>query len=144
METDSDMICVPHDSNTWIWVFAILSIILWIALLVLLPITINSLPEDFFANPIYLEAPNGDAHDFHALFCRIFKNIFGWFLILVVAPVGLSIIAILFGLVLVDIKGKRKAVRWLVKKNCVWHFLCYIRVKGKKPPLLLPADVNRT
>ena len=137
------MLRIPHCSNPWVLLGAILSAILWAALLILLPLVINDLPEDFFANPIYLESAMEDSHDLPAVLSRIGRNAFGWFLILVVGPVGLSFIAVLFGFILVDIKGKMKTVRWIVKRHCVWHFLEFVRSKGGKPPLLLPDYTER-
>ena len=134
------MLRIPHFSHPWIWLGAILSAALWAALLICLPLVINDLPEDFFSNPLYLDSTIGESHDLPAVLSRIGRNLFGWFLILIVGPVGLSFIAVLFGVILVDIKGKMKAVRWLVHLNCVWRFLGFVRSKGGKPPLLLPAN----
>lgn len=133
------MLRLPHYNHPWVYIGAIASAILWALLLVCLPLVINDLPEDFFSNPAYLDPPAGNAPGLAPILARICRNALGWFLILVVGPVGLSAIAILFGFILIDLKGKMKAVLWIAKRNCVWSFLGFVRRKAGRPPLLRPC-----
>jgi hypothetical protein len=108
----------------------------WIVLLVVTPIVIASLPEDYFSNPRYLEVENVFSTEIPPTrrLLLLFKNAFAWFLILLAPFLFLSIFAPFFGFLLADFPAKPKIIRKFASLPLVWRLLNRIRGQRRLPP----------
>lgn len=119
-------------------VFFILS---WIVLIFITPVIVEMLPEDYFANPAYLEVESIFSPDtpFMRKIILFFKNISGWFLIIIGPILFQSIFAPFFGLLLANFKAKPKLIRKFVSWKIVWKALNLIRVRRNLPQFQPPV-----
>ena len=111
-------------------------VISWIVLLVVTPIVIASLPEDYFSNPRYLEVESVFSAGIPPVrrLLLVFKNILAWFLILVAPFLFLSIFAPFFGFLLADFPAKPRLIRKFASYPLVWRLLNRIRGQRRLPP----------
>ncbi len=117
----------------------ILAVIGFVASLILLPLLIARIPDDYFAGS---KAPRASWHDAHPIVfysIKISKNLAGVLLVLagvamLVLP-GQGILAILLGLMLLDFPGKRRLELYLMRHKHVSRALNWIRAKAGRPPL---------
>lgn len=118
-----------------------ISLLLFIATLVFIPIFVARIPADYFTGT-GRAATSAIRHPASAFAGRIVKNVVGVFLILagiamLVLP-GQGIITILIGLAFLDFPGKQRLEQRLVRQPHVFRTLNWIRQKAGRPPLLLP------
>lgn len=105
-----------------------LSLLLCIAGILLGPVAVARLPEDFFTRKNH-KPP-------------LWLNILGWVLIvagiaMIIVP-GPGIVVMLAGIMMADFPGKRRVVRWILSRGKVFQQLNRIRAKRNKPPLKKP------
>ena len=108
----------------------------WIVLLIVTPIVVAALPEDYFSNPKHLEARSVFAAGipFPRRAMLILKNILAWFLIVIGPFLFQSIFAPFFGLLLADFRAKPRLVRRFASHPFVWRLLNRIRLRRNLPP----------
>ena len=53
---------------------------------------------------------------------------------------GQGVLAILIGIMLLDVPGKYRFERWLVMRPPVWRAVAWLRTKAGKDPLTLRHD----
>ena len=121
----------------------LLSVLLFVVTLVVFPLVIIFLPEDYFVRHRRDPAHQTRRHPAIWLTLTIFKNLVGWALILagtvmLVLP-GQGILTILIGVSLANFPGKYTLERRLVRKPAVARTLNRIREKAGKPRLEIPA-----
>ena len=111
--------------------------------LVAVAVVLSRLPADYFVNP---EARRPvDRHPVLKLVLVVFRNLLGWFLVLLGLLLSLpgipgqGILTILMGVMLVDFPGKHTAERWLLTRRGVLTAVNALRARLRKPPLLSPV-----
>ena len=132
-------------SHTALITGAAVFVVSWAILLIVTPIVITSLPEDYFSNPQYLEVENVFATDIPPAHrsLLILKNILAWFLILVAPIIFLSIFAPFFGFLLADFPAKPRLIRKFASHPFVWRQLNGIRERRGLPPFTEPGTENQ-
>lgn len=127
-------------SSETFFFFTLLSLLTFLFSLILLPILILAIPEDYFVEKQRHPMTWKKSGYFFRMAVLIIKNLLGVILFfmglfMLVLP-GQGILTILAGLVLLDFPGKFLFLRWLVRKEKVLKSLNWIRKKGKKEPFL--------
>lgn len=98
------------------------------------------LPADYFVNPA-ARLPI-DRHPVLKVLLAIFRNLFGYFLILLGIVLSLpgvpgqGLLTILMGVMLIDMPGKHRVERWILTRPAVLAGVNKLRAKFRTPPLL--------
>jgi archaellum biogenesis protein FlaJ (TadC family) len=129
-----------------LWQLASVSVAMFFATLLLVPMILIRLPSDYFS---YRRRKSRASfrHPFVAVLLTTLKNLLG--LIFVVAGIamlvlpGQGILTILVGLMLLDFPGKYRAEQWMVSHVSVLRSINWIRAKAHKPPLAINLDGTR-
>ena len=132
-------------SQTVLITGAAVFVVSWIVLLVVTPIVIASLPEDYFSNPKYLEVDSVFSAGIPPArrLLLFLKNIFAWFLILIAPFLFLSIFAPFFGFLLADFPANPRLIRKFASYPLVWNLLNRIRRQRRLPPFTMePGTLN--
>jgi hypothetical protein len=116
-----------------------LSIVTFFGTLILIPILVIQIPEDYFAREKRIRLYKRDGHPVLQLALIVIKNIFGITFILtgiamLVLP-GQGLLTILIGVMLTDFPGKYRFERKLITRKKILRSVNWIRKKGHKPPL---------
>ena len=125
-------------SHTALIAGAAVFVVSWVALLIVTPVVISSLPEDYFSNPKFLEVESvftGGIPPARRLLLFL-KNGFAWFLILIAPILFLSIFAPFFGFLLADFPAKPRWIRKFASYPLVWRLLNRIRLRRNLPPFV--------
>lgn len=134
-----------HETLAW-WVIG-LSVLTFVGSLVAIPILIVQMPADYFLRSEPARGSWRRRHPVVRVAVLIVKNVLG--LALAVAGVimlfvpGQGILAILIGLSLVDLPGKRAFELRLIGSPTVLHAINAIRAKAGHLPLRLPEGRGR-
>ena len=133
-----------NSSHTALITGAAVFVVSWIVLLVVTPIVVTSLPEDYFFNPKYLEVGSVFSAGIPPArrLLLFFKNILAWFLILVAPIIFLSIFAPFFGFLLADFPAKPKLIRKFASFPLVWRLLNRVRERRGLPPFTESGTLN--
>jgi hypothetical protein len=127
-------------SSEMVFFFTLLSLLTFVFSLILLPILILTIPEDYFVEK--------QRHPMHwnksgyllRMLVLLLKNLLGIILffmgILMLVLPGQGILTILAGLVLLDFPGKFLLLRWLARKERILNSLNWVRKKGHKAPFI--------
>jgi hypothetical protein len=130
------------DHETFVvWLF-VASAAMFLGTLVVLPILIVRMPADYF---LYRRPPAKSWRSRHGVMrwtVLILKNLLGLLLlaaglVMLLGP-GQGILAILVGLSLLDVPGKRKLELRLIRSRPVLKAINWVRAKYHRPPLKLP------
>jgi len=118
------------------------SVVLFIASLIIIPWLIIKLPEDYFINECRHTSQIHRMHPALYYLIRIGKNLLGFLLIfsgliMFILP-GQGILTMLIGITLTDFPGKFRLERWFIKKPTVFNAINWVRNKAKKPELINP------
>ncbi|RUM94568.1 MAG: hypothetical protein DSZ28_02530 [Thiothrix sp.] len=118
------------------------SVITFIASLIIIPWLIIQMPEDYFVSEHRHSSKIRRLHPALYLLIRIGKNLLGLFLffaglIMFVLP-GQGILTMFIGISLTDFPGKFRAERWFIEKPAVFKAINWIRRKANKPMLITP------
>ncbi len=132
-------------SHTALITGAAVFVVSWAVLLIVTPIVITSLPEDYFSNPQYLEVESVFAAGIPpARRALLFlKNVLAWFLILVAPIIFLSIFAPFFGFLLADFPAKPRLIRKFASYPFIWRQLNGVRQRRNLPPFTEPETRNQ-
>jgi hypothetical protein len=129
------------DEQLW-WGLGALSVVTFLASLLLMPILVARLPEDYFhhrrRHPEYTQVRHPLVH----LSLVVLKNALGVVLLLagiamLVLP-GQGVLTILIAIALMNFPGKFQLEKAIVRQPTVFHALNWIRARAHKPPLLPP------
>jgi len=116
---------------------ATLSILSFIGTLIIVPIFVVNIPEDYFSNP----RRNKRHHEnvvLHYILLGL-KNVLGFIFVLagiamLVLP-GQGLLTLLIGLIIMDFPGKYRLERWLISRPAMLKTLNWIRHKSGKAEL---------
>lgn len=126
------------------WLAAIAAF-LFIVTLLLLPVLVILIPEDYFDEA--RRRPSSQARTASALLrapVLVFKNLLGLFLVAVglvmlVTP-GQGLMTILVGFMLTNFPGKYRVERWIIRRAAVRQAVNWLRQKANRPPLIYRED----
>jgi len=123
---------MPHVPKALEYGLIVFSIVMFAASVVAIPVVIRRLPPDHFVRP-----PPA-----HSLRRKVLMNAGGALLIalgiaMLVLP-GQGIIAILFGMSMMDLRVKHRVLRRLLCQEKIQEAVQQLRSKAGKPPLVIP------
>jgi hypothetical protein len=129
--------------ETVLWWLGTLSVVTFVATLVVLPLVVARLPPDYFT---HVQRPVRRRHVQSTgvrVLWRLGKNLLGMVIalagvVMLLLP-GQGILTILIGLMLLDFPGKRKLERRLVQQPSVGRAINWMRAKTHQPALEMPA-----
>jgi hypothetical protein len=131
-----------NESLVW-WLLAS-SVITFIASLIMVPLVLTRLPQDYFISKDRSHLAWAARHPAQRITLLLLKNLFGIIFVLagiiMLALPGQGILTILVGLVLVDFPGKYGAERWVVSQRSVLRAINWIRAKSGKPHLIVSLN----
>jgi len=122
-----------------LWWLAALSVLLFIATLILVPILVVRIPPDYFAHKRARPLLWAAHHPVIRLLLLFGKNLVG--LLLVVAGLamlvlpGQGMLTLLVGIALLDFPGKWRLERWVVTRPPVLRSINWLRQRRGHPPL---------
>ncbi|UCD27426.1 MAG: hypothetical protein JSV03_09880 [Planctomycetota bacterium] len=118
---------------------ATLSLVTFIGTLIVIPILVIRIPENYFMERRHHRLPCWERHPVLRLAGVILKNAAGWLFIatgiaMLVLP-GQGIITIVVGLILSDFPGKFRLERWLASRRLLIRAMNWTRSRAGRPPL---------
>lgn len=128
-----------NEHETLVWTLTGVSVFMFIASLVVLPIVIVRIPADYFTRETRPRSWWDDRATWVRVLVLFVKNGIGVVLLLsglamLVLP-GQGLLAIAAGLMLVNFPGKYRLQRWLVSKKRVHRPMNWLRKRAGKLPL---------
>ena len=122
------------------------SVAMFLASLIVLPLLLISMPADYFMHTGRRFGWLDEQHPLVRLALLGIKNAVGLLLliagiIMLVTP-GQGILAILIGICLTDLPGKRRLERALLRRPGILNTLNSVRTKFGKPPLEKPDGMD--
>jgi archaellum biogenesis protein FlaJ (TadC family) len=119
------------------------SLLTFIGSILVLPVLVAAMPEDYFLDARRHQSRLRRLHPLIYLALRILKNVLGWLLVLcgilmLVLP-GQGLLTILVGLVLSDFPGKFALERRLAGNPRIMAAFNWLRRRAGRPPLQAPA-----
>lgn len=122
----------------WFALLGAFSLVTFLASLILVPLVILSLPNDYFTR----EPKSVKRLRVGSVILHIGKNLAGTLfialgLLMLVLP-GQGILALLLGFSMVDFPAKRRIQVRILKMKRVQRAVNWIRIKGKRSPLKIP------
>jgi hypothetical protein len=125
----------------WILFFSIAS---FMSALILVPIILILIPEDYFSTEDRHRDPWSEHHPLIRIPLIIVKNLIGIIFVvtgtLMVALPGQGILTIIAGVILLDFPGKYNLERKIIRKKIVLHTINWIRAKASKPSLIIDPE----
>jgi hypothetical protein len=124
-----------------------LSLILLLVTVVVLPIAVAKLPEDYFEREKREPASSKRKHPLLWGIISLLKNVLGLLMILaglvmLVLP-GQGTVAILVGVAMTNFPGKYKLQRRIASQPAVLKTLNKVRELAKEPPFQMPAEPQK-
>jgi len=126
------------------WTLVVLTVVTAICSMVVLPIVVVRMEEDYFLEDRNPRNSMSEAHPVIRWIGLIGKNVLGVILliagiIMLVTP-GQGLLTVLMGLALTDFPNKRKLELRIVSIPAVYKAINWIRRKANQPPLRLPGQ----
>lgn len=126
------------------WWLAPLSVVLFFGTLLVVPLLVLAMPADYFTRDLRREYR---LHPLHLLRTAV-KNLLGLViflagLVMLVTP-GQGILTVLIGLGMLNFPGKRRLELRLVRRPGVRAAIDWIRRRGGRPALIVPAVTGRS
>ena len=124
-----------------LWYLAVFSFISFIATLLLVPVLVVRIPEDYFAEKKrHRWEPWADEHPVIRWSLLLAKNLLGYIfivlgIIMLVLP-GQGILTILIGIMFINFPGKYRLERWVVLRAPVLNVINRLRRRSGRMPLL--------
>lgn len=127
-----------------LWGLVAFSLLAFFSTLILVPILILQIPEDYFAGE---EAPRSAWQRLHPvprIFFLIGKNLLGLLLvmigiILLFLP-GQGLLTIVFGILILDFPRRYQMKRWLIQRPAICRTVNWLRRRYSRRPLSFNAD----
>ncbi|MHC4445668.1 MAG: PGPGW domain-containing protein [Planctomycetota bacterium] len=124
------------------------SVVTFIGTLIVIPILVVRIPENYFMERHHHRLPWWDRHPVLRVACVILKNAAGWLFIaagiaMLVLP-GQGVMTIVVGLMLSDFPGKFRLERWLVSRRLLIRAMNWTRSRASRPPLQVPEPRSAT
>lgn len=128
-------------SSEWLIIFGLVSVATFVLSLLLIPVIIVRIPEDYFSRA-KREAKRWKGMNPLLRTClSLLKNLLGLVLlimgILMLVLPGQGLLTILFGIALLDFPGKYTLERRIISYPKVLNSINWIRKKAHKKPLLI-------
>lgn len=122
---------------------AVVSIVTFVASLIIVPWLLVRLPSDYFVRSRRTPSALRAAHPVLRLALLIAKNVLGVVLLgggiaMLVLP-GQGLLTMVLGISLIDFPGKYALERALVRRRAVHKSINWIRRKGGREPIEIPA-----
>ena len=119
---------------------SIISAVLFVGTLIVIPIILVRLPEDYFDVRVHRAWMKGH-HPVLRVAGRVLKNIVGFIFVvagisMLVLP-GQGVLTILIGLSLLDFPGKQRLQARIIGQHTVLHTVNSLRARFGKPPFVL-------
>lgn len=124
-----------------LWYLAAFSFISFVATLLLVPVLVVRIPEDYFADEKrHRWEPWADEHPVIRWSLLLAKNLLGYIfivlgIIMLVLP-GQGILTILIGIMFINFPGKYRLERWVVLRAPVLNVINKLRRRSGRMPLL--------
>ncbi len=127
--------------ETVLWWLASASIITFVATLIVVPLLVIQVPDDYFTHRRHRRMQYSDHHPVIRWILLIGRNTLGYVFIVVgiimlVIP-GQGVLTILIGIMLLNFPGKYRLERWLVARRPVLQSFNWLRRRSKRNPLVL-------
>jgi hypothetical protein len=135
-----------HSHQTIIWWIASVSIMTFIATLIIVPLLVVRIPHDYFAHGRRHSKQWAGRHSALRWVLLIGKNLFGYVLIvagiiMLVLP-GQGMLTILIGIMLLNFPGKYRLERWFVSRRPILRSINWLRRRAGQTPLFLNRDTK--
>ena len=126
------------------WSLFAVSVVTFLATLLLAPMLVARLPHDYFAHERRHTMPWGHRHIVVRVTLIAAKNLLGGVLlamgvIMLVTP-GQGLITLIAGLMLLDYPGKYQLERWIVSRASVLRTINWLRARAGRRPLKIDGD----
>lgn len=120
------------------------SAVLFAGSVIAIPFLVARIPADYFLRPREKALPFSRSHPALRTLLLILKNVVGAAfllagLVMLVTP-GQGVLAVLLGVSLLDIPGKRRVELAIIRRPHVLKAVNWIREKADRAPLQLPAQ----
>lgn len=135
------MLSYIQENDQVLLILGIVSVISFLATLVIIPWVVLRIPADYFSKPRRVSLVSSDSHPSLKIIVLIVKNLFGVAIVLLgiamlVLP-GQGLLTILIGVILIDFPGKYKFQRWLISREPVLKSVNWLREKGNRESLIV-------
>ncbi|MHC4091271.1 MAG: PGPGW domain-containing protein [Planctomycetota bacterium] len=122
---------------------AAMSVITFIGTLIVIPILVVRIPEDYFTERRRRPVAWWERHRLLRIVALVVKNVLGGLFIaagvaMLLLP-GQGALTIIVGLMLTDFPGKFRLERWLASRRAVVRAMTWIRARAGRPPCKCPA-----
>ncbi len=121
-----------------LWIAGV-SLVMFVGSLIGVPLLIVQMPADYFVEPAPASGSWRARHPAVRLTLLVLKNLFGGTLlaagVIMLFMPGQGILAILIGLSLLDLPGKRRLERRLIGRPAILRAVNAIRARANRPPL---------
>lgn len=135
-----DWVHLHHALVGWL---SALSVIVFFGTLLAIPLMVVSMPEDYFLYDRQHLKEFRRQHPVERVFTVFFKNLLGVVFIVAGALMlffpGQGALTMLIGFTLVNFPRKRALERRIIQQESVHRAINWIRAKGGKPPVKVPA-----
>jgi hypothetical protein len=128
------------ENETLLWTLGIVSLITFLASLIIIPWLVVRIPVDYFAGVKRHRIPWVNQHPAVRWILLIIKNLSGLVfivlgIVMLVLP-GQGLLTILIGIILLNFPGKYRLERWLIQRKPVRRAVDWLRRKAGKEPLI--------
>lgn len=127
-------------NESLLWILGIVSLITFLASLIVIPWLVVRIPEDYFAEKKRHRISWANQHPIVRWTLLIIKNLFGVIFIILgigmlVLP-GQGLLTIFIGIILLNFPGKYRLERWLIQRKPVHRAVDWLRRRAGKEPLV--------
>lgn len=135
------MLSYIQENDQVLLILGIVSVISFLATLVIIPWVVLRIPADYFSKPRRVSLVSSDSHPSLKIIVLIVKNLIGVAIVLLgiamlVLP-GQGLLTILIGVILIDFPGKYRFQRWLITREPVLKSVNWLREKGDRESLIV-------
>ena len=136
LDAISGWIQTHYELMSWL---AVISVSTFVVTLLAVPILVIHIPKKYFLHKERTSRHNPKPAGGFPLVCRILKNIVGVVfvltgIIMLLTP-GQGLLSILVGIMVMDLPGKYKVERAIIRKEKVLSTINWLRAKARRPPL---------
>jgi Putative transmembrane protein (PGPGW) len=131
-----------HENASMLSWLGALSLAMFAATLIALPVILVRIPQDYFTAAGHLRrSQSGSGRTAGRLVWQVLKNVAG--LVLIVAGLmmlvlpGQGLLTILAGALLLQYPGKVRIERWLISRRPILRGINWMRSRRGRPPLLI-------
>jgi predicted RND superfamily exporter protein len=129
-----------------VWL-GVVSLLTFIGTLVVIPVLVIRIPEDYFTRATRHPSRWRDHHPAIRLTVLVIKNVLGClFLLAGIAMLflpGQGILTILVGITLINFPGKMAMERWLIRHRPVYRAINWLRTRAHHSALEIPEKPAR-